>query len=155
MSRLHSFLDEPTIHTRSRHGRITSLLLFSSGSWVTYSAVVLGSAEDTSRFTGLFAAIGIATLLIAICAWTNRGLGDDLCRLGLWFLFGMSLSVWLVGLFSIGWLLVPAIVLNVMALISWPRTAARPIATQEGILFQMLGFVSGPFFVVLMASGGG
>jgi hypothetical protein len=39
--------------------------------------------------------------------------------------------------------------MTVIALIMWPRKFDRPITTREGILAEIVGFLSGPVLVAL------
>jgi hypothetical protein len=126
-------------------GALSALLLTISGLWVAGMAWGISRAEDTGRFTVLFAGLAVATLLIAYAAFSLDPAWDHRGRLLVWFVFGLMLALWMIGIFGIGWLLMPALVCNLVALVMWPRRFGRAIATREGILAEIAGFISGPF----------
>lgn len=135
-----------------QHGIVSPLLLLCSSLWTGAMAIGISQAEDTSRFSALFGCLAVANLLIAFAAWLLNPTWDDWGRIGIWFVFGLTLSLWMIGIFSIGWLLFPALIMNVIALIAWPRQFDRPIATREGVLAEIVGFLSGPVIVAVTLS---
>ena len=136
----------------SRRGILSSVLLLTAGIWLSAIVFFLTRAEDTSRFVALFGALALATLLIAYATWSTNETWDDWGRIGIWFVFGLSLSLWMIGIFSIGWFLFPSLFMTAIALIMWPIKFDKPIAAREGILAEIAGFLSGPILVVLTLS---
>jgi hypothetical protein len=138
--------------TGQHHGIFSPLLLLCSGVWITAMTLVVMRISDASRFAILIGCLAIATLLITYASWSLNPTWDDWGRIGIWFVFGLSLSIWMIGIFGGGWFLFPSLFMTVIALIMWPRKFDRAIATREGILAEIVGFLSGPVLVALTLS---
>ena len=138
--------------TDLHHGIFSPLLLLCSGVWITAAAFVVMQISDADGLAILFGGLAFATLLVAYSSWSLNPTWDDWGRIGIWFVFGLSLSLWMIGIFGGGWFLFPSLFMTVIALIIWPRKFDRPIATREGILAEIVGFLSGPALVALTLS---
>ena len=152
MSQSHAFHNSPVRNSRCPRNVFTPLILAIAGFWIAAMAIGLLRATDTSRFVPVFALLSASAFVIAYSAWSTDATWDDWGRRGIWFVFGLTLSLWMIGVMSIGWLLFPSLIVFFVALITWPRTEDNPIATYEGIVTEMLGFFSGPVLVVVTLS---
>jgi hypothetical protein len=99
-------------------------------------------------FLGPAAMLGAILLALVTCAtWTANVTWDRYGRYLLWSLSGVTLSVWLIGIVSFGWLFMPLLMLEGFALLFWPRPREASIVTGTGLLCQMAGFAIVPVIV--------
>jgi hypothetical protein len=127
-----------------RRGGFPTLLLAIATLWLVAVAMLLAREPEMRHGAVPFVSIGA---LMALAAYGSQALTaswDQIGRFALWFGFGLSLSIWMIGIFSIGWLVFPALFLQLIALIAWPRDEEHPIVDRHAIGAEVLGFLCGP-----------
>lgn len=130
-----------------RRGGLSTVLLGTGAAWLLGIAYFLYRSLPERHVIPLFLFVAIV-LSIAACASTQTGEWDRFGQLALWGVFGSTLSIWMIGIFSIGWLFFPVLLLEVLALIAWPRPEGTSIVSKAGIAYEIVGFLSTPAVLV-------
>lgn len=126
---------------------VSTILLGISALWLLLMTWVLYRNLPERQVLPFFITIAGMLVLVAIGsvrrdAWYDRG------SLLLWGTFGGTLSVWMIGIMSIGWLFFPVLLLEIAALIAWPRPSGTSIVSVKGILLEIAGFLMFPMLIV-------
>jgi hypothetical protein len=130
-----------------RRTGVSTILLGLGVVWLLLMACLLYRAEPGWPIIPVFLFIAAILCLIALAS-IRTGEWDRFGQLALWTIFGLTLPVWMIGIFSIGWLFFPVLLLELAALIAWPRPKGTSIITKTGLVFEVVGFLTIPIVVL-------
>lgn len=130
-----------------RRTGVSTILLGLAVAWLLLMAYLLYRNLPEKHVIPLFLLVAL-TLSLAAFATTRSDAGRQIGSVLLWGTFGATLSIWMVGIFSIGWLFSPVLLLEMAALIAWPRPNGVPVITKAGLLAEISGFLMTPAIFV-------
>jgi|GEM_PF-1813534 len=126
---------------------VSTVLLGIGAFWLLAMLWLLARNLPERQVLPFFAVIAGMLVLAAYCS-TRRDAWHDRGALLLWATFGGTLSIWMIGIMSVGWLVFPALLLEIAALISWPRPSGTSIVSFRGIMLEITGFLAIPLLIV-------
>lgn len=131
---------------------LSILLLVTGTLWMI--GLTLLFAQGAALFIVLPAALG--TLLLAVVTVTAWGTRADWQRSGrqlLWFLIGVTVSVWIVGIVSFGWFFMPLLLCEWFALQFWSQPVDARLPIWRGMLNLVIGFAIIPLVILVKMLG--
>lgn len=135
---------------RPERGGLAAAMACSAGLIVLVIAGAMIGVNASTWAAMIFALDAALILIAAVLALANgEGIPHWLGALLLWAAFGLTLSLMIIAIFSIGLVMGIPLIFIGFGLKAWPRPAGQSIFSVPGMLAQVAGFLMLPVAIIV------